>query len=188
MQQQPEKKPSVVLVYTGEGKGKTSAAVGLLGRSLGAGWKVAFIQFIKAWTVSEHNFFDAIAPAYVDKFTFYKGGRGFFNAGDKSAKGVSDEEHLSAARETFNFAMNLASSGDYDLIICDEVNNAVHDKLLSVDDLQDLIEKRASKTSLCLTGRNFPTELLLKVDIATEMRKIKHHYDDGFLASKGIDF
>lgn len=181
-------KQSMVLVYTGEGKGKTSASVGLLGRALGAGQKVAFVQFIKAWTVSEHHFFDAITPVYKDTFTFHKGGRGFFHAGEKSAKNVTDEEHLAAARDTYNLALRAATSGDYDLVICDEINNAIHDGLLTVNDLENLIKTRHPKTSLCLTGRNFPEKLLELVDIATEMRKIKHHYDDGFLATKGIDF
>lgn len=183
-----EEKPSVVLVYTGEGKGKTSASVGLLVRALGAGSKVAFIQFIKAWTVSEHKFFDSIMPIYNNKFLFYKGGKGFFNAGKQSAKNVTDEEHLAAAQITYNFALQAARSGDYDLVICDEINNAVHDGLLAQEHLAELITGRSPKTSLCLTGRNFPTNLLNKVDIATDMVKIKHHYDDGFLASEGIDF
>ena len=178
----------MVLVYTGEGKGKTSASVGLLGRSLGAGQRVAFVQFIKAWTVSEHYFFDAIMPVYKDTFTFHKGGRGFFHAGEKSAKNVTDEEHLAAARDTYDLALEAATSGEYDLVICDEINNAVHDGLLTADDLEKLIQTRHQRTSLCLTGRNFPETLLGLVDIATEMKKIKHHYDDGFLATKGIDF
>ena len=183
----PEK-PSVIIVYTGEGKGKTSASVGLLSRALGAGKRVAFVQFIKAWTVSEHKFFDAIMPIYQDNFTFYKGGKGFFHAGDQSAKNVSDEEHLAAARETFDFAFQAAGSGEYDLVICDEINNAVHDGLLDTSYLEKLIRQRDPKTSLCVTGRNFPGELLNSVDIATEMKKLKHHYDDGFLASVGIDY
>jgi len=182
------KKESIVLVYTGDGKGKTSAAIGLLARALGAGKRVAFIQFIKDWEVSEHKFFVAIAPLYDKNFTFYKGGKGFFNAGAASAKNVTDAEHEQAARETFDFAMTAATSGEYDLVICDEVNNAAADGLLTTDDLDKLIKDRAPKTSLCLTGRNFPEKLLSKVDIATEMKKIKHHYDDGFLAEEGIDF
>lgn len=178
----------MVLVYTGEGKGKTSAAVGLLARALGADRRVAFVQFIKAWEVSEHKFFTAISPIFTDKFTFYKGGKGFFHAGEQSAKNVSDAEHLAAARETLNFAVQAATSGEYDLVICDEINNASHDGLIDADDIKRLIENRHKKTSLCLTGRNFPNELLNQVDIATEMNKLKHHYDDGFLATKGIDF
>jgi len=183
-----QQKKSIILVYTGDGKGKTSAAIGLLARALGAGRKVAFVQFIKSWEVSEHKFFAAIAPLYGDNFTFYKGGKGFFNAGAASAKNVSDAEHRIAAHDTFDFALRCANSGDYDLVICDEINNAVADGLLTTDDLKQLIVDCDEKTSLCLTGRNFPDELLDKVDIATEMRKIKHHYDDGFLAQEGIDF
>ena len=80
------------------------------------------------------------------------------------------------------------TSGDFDLVICDEINNAVHDGLLAIDDLTQLISKRSPKTSLCLTGRDFPQTLLNSVDIATDMHKIKHHFDSKFLANKGIDF
>jgi cob(I)alamin adenosyltransferase len=74
------------------------------------------------------------------------------------------------------------------LVICDEINNAVHDGLLTEAQLKSLIKKRAPNTSLCLTGRNFPKTLLPLVDIATDMHKIKHHFDDKYLANKGIDF
>src|SRR5690606_2977976 len=90
-------KESVTVVYTGEGKGKTSAGVGLLVRALGAGWRVAFIQFVKSWQVSEHDFIQKIMPLYEDKLLFYKGGKGFFNAGALSEKDVSEAEHKQAA-------------------------------------------------------------------------------------------
>ncbi len=183
-----QKKESVVVVYTGESKGKTSASIGLVARALGNGWRVAFIQFIKHWEVGEHIFFAEIAPVFGDRLTFYKGGKGFYQAGELSEKGVSNEEHQKAAQETYTFAMNCARTGAYDLVICDEINNAVHDGLLAELDLADLITKRARQTSLCLTGRHFPKELLLSVDIATKMTKIKHHFDDKFLANKGIDY
>ena len=199
-----QEKESIVVVYTGDNKGKTSAAIGLCCRALGAGKSVAFIQFIKDWAVSEHSFFANIAPVFNkntesfdgklengfrgDKFTFYKGGKGFYNLGDKSAKKISDDEHKESARETFEIAMKMIESTDYDLVICDEINNAVSDGLLEVDDLKRIIINRNPKINLCLTGRNFPTELLEFVNIATEMKKIKHHYDDGSLATQGIDF
>lgn len=181
-------KDSVVVVYTGEGKGKTSAGVGLLARALGAGWRVAFIQFVKSWQVSEHVFIEKIMPLYEDKLLFYKGGKGFYNAGELSEKDVSEDEHKKAAKTTFAEAFKAASGGDFDLVICDEINNAVNDGLLTKKQLEELITKRAPKTSLCLTGRNFPEDLLDKVDIATHMTKMKHHFDDKFLANKGIDF
>ena len=182
------KKKSVVVVYTGDGKGKTSAAIGMVARALGAGQRVAFVQFIKSWEVSEHKFFDAIAPVYGDKFTFYKGGKGFYHAGDQSAKGVSDNEHVASAQATLEFANRATTSGNFDLVVCDEINNAAHDGLVSVEALKALICKRAEQTSICLTGRGFPSELEEYADIITDMTKIKHHYDDGHLAQEGIDY
>jgi cob(I)alamin adenosyltransferase len=181
-------KDSVVLVYTGEGKGKTSASVGLMARALGRDWNVAFIQFIKHWTVGEHDFIHKIEPVFGDKLLFYKGGKGFFNAGEISAKDVTAKEHKKAAEDTYAVALKAVSSGDFDLVICDEINNAVHDGLLSEKQLTKLIESRGPKTSICVTGRNFPEKLLPLADIATNMTKVKHHFDKKFLANKGIDY
>lgn len=181
-------KESVVVVYTGDSKGKTSASIGLMARALGNGWKVAYIQFIKYWEVGEHVFIKDIQPVYKDRLLFYKGGKGFYHAGNLSAKNVTDDQHEQAARETYDIALECATSGEYDLVICDEINNAVHDGLLTRTQLSALISKRAKKTSLCLTGRNFPESLVNKADIVTNMTKVKHHYDDKFLANKGIDY
>jgi cob(I)alamin adenosyltransferase len=181
-------KESVVIVYTGENKGKTSAAIGLMVRALGNRWNVAFIQFIKYWGVGEHVFIRDIIPIYKDQLHFYKGGKGFYNAGDLSEQHVTEAQHKEAAQATYDEALACATSGDYDLIICDELNNAVHDGLLSTVQLKTLLTGKAPRTSLCLTGRDFPKELLRYVDIATDMTKIKHHFDDKYLANKGIDF
>lgn len=181
-------KDSVVLVYTGDGKGKTSASLGLMARALGNRWNVAFIQFIKYWGVSEHVFIRDIQPLYKDQLHFYKGGKGFYDAGELSPQNVTPEQHKIAADETLAEAIRTAGSGEYNLVICDEINNAVHDGLLTVADLEELLEVRSPKTSLCLTGRNFPEKLLDRVDIATDMTKIKHHFDEKFLANPGIDY
>lgn len=181
-------KQSVVVVYTGEGKGKTSASLGLMARALGNRWKVAFMQFIKYWGVGEHVFIRDIMPLYGDQLFFHKGGKGFYNAGELSEAHVSEAEHKKMAKQTLNIALDCASSGEYDLVICDEINNAVHDGLIAKSDLKKLIDRRATNTSLCLTGRNFPKSMLKHVDIATDMTKLKHHFDDKFLANKGIDF
>ena len=157
-------------------------------RALGADWRVAYIQFIKHWKVNEHKFIDKINPVFGDNLYFYKGGAGFYHAGELSAKGISDDQHHKMAEETFAIALKAATSGDYDLVICDEINNAVHDGLLTKEHLIELIEDRNPKTSLCVTGRNFPDELLEYADIASNMTKLKHHFDDKFLANSGIDF
>lgn len=182
-------KDAVVIVYTGEGKGKTSAALGLLARALGNRWQVAFIQFIKYWGVGEHVFIRDIQPIYKDQLHFYKGGKGFFQAPDDlSRENHTAAQHREAALQTYQEALSCVSSGKFNLVICDEINNAVHDGLLSTTQLETLIKKRAKSTSLCLTGRDFPDKLLTLVDIATDMHKMKHHFDNQYLANKGIDF
>lgn len=181
-------KPSVVLVYTGNGKGKTSAGLGLLVRALGTRHKVAFIQFIKHWGVGEHVFLRDIQPLYKDQLYVFKGGKGFYNAGDLSDQNITPAQHQQAAQETYKQAIQTATSGQYDLVICDEINNAVNDGLLTIEQLANLISQRNSSTSLCLTGRNFPKELLDKADIITNMQKTKHHFDNKYLANRGIDF
>lgn len=181
-------KESVIIVYTGESKGKTSASLGLMIRALGNRWNVAFIQFIKYWGVGEHVFIRDIMPLYKDQLHFFKGGKGFYNAGDLSAEFVTPQQHKQAAQETYDEALRCSTSGKFDLVICDEINNAVNDGLLTKTQLKKLMTDKSTQTSLCLTGRNFPESLLSKVDIATNMTKIKHHFDDKFLANKGIDF
>ena len=183
-------KDAVVVVYTGEGKGKTSASVGLLARALGRGWKVAYVQFVKTWATGESNFIDTLQEAgvYKDHLFYYRGGKGFYNAGDISAKDVTEAEHKQAAADTYKIAIEKASSGEFDLVICDELNNSVHDGLLEVKDMKKLFTDRHAKTSICVTGRDFPEELLPLTDIATNMSKIKHHFDDKFLANEGIDY
>lgn len=182
------KKQSLVIVYTGEGKGKTSAAIGLACRALGNGSRVAFVQFIKSWKVNEDRFFEAVLSVYGNRLTLYKGGKGFYRAGDLSAKNVTEAEHKAGAQKTLRQVTNYATSGLYDIVVCDEINNAVHDGLLTVADLQTLITTKHPATTLCLTGRNFPASLKNSVDIMTNMTKIKHHFDDDYSANEGIDY
>lgn len=181
-------KDSLVIVYTGEGKGKTTAGLGLLVRALGNRWSVAFVQFIKHWGVSEHVFIRDIQPVYKDQLHLFKGGKGFYKAGELSEQHITEEQHKKAAQGTYQEALDCVASGKYDLVICDEINNAVNDGLLTEAQLKKLISSKNPKTSICLTGRNFPKALLANVDIATNMTKIKHHFDDKYLANKGIDF
>jgi cob(I)alamin adenosyltransferase len=184
-----KQKEAVTIVYTGDSKGKTSASLGLMIRALGNRWNVAYIQFIKYWGVGEHAFIRDIQGLYEDQLYFYKGGKGFYNAGDLSPQHVSEDQHKQAAQETFQEALQAVKSGKYDLVICDEINNAANDGLLAKKDLEILLKTaKDKKVSLCVTGRNFPDELLRLTDIATNMTKIKHHFDDKFLANKGIDY
>src|SRR5438046_3060958 len=133
-------KESVTIVYTGEGKGKTSAGIGLMARALGNDWSVAFIQFIKEWEVSEHKFIEKIQSSFGDKLFFYKGGRGFYHARDMSAENVSNDDHKKAAELTFKQALKATRSGKFDLVICDEINNALYHHLITKDQVKNLIE------------------------------------------------
>lgn len=183
-----KQKKSVVVVYTGENKGKTSASIGLMCRALGRGQKVAYIQFIKHWEVGEHTFIHKIQPLFKDELFFYKGGKGFYEAGELSASQITDTQHKKAAQATLQLASKLSRSGEYDVVICDEINNAVHDGLLKKSELKQLMTQRNENTSLCLTGRNFPPDLIELADIATNMIKLKHHFEDKYIANKGIDY
>ncbi len=182
-------KESITIVFTGDGKGKTSASLGLVARALGNRFEVAYIQFIKYWGVGEHAFIRDIQTLYKDKLFFYKGGLGFYKAGDLSDEAISPAMHKKFAITTLNQATEAIKSNKYKLIVCDEINNSVHDGLLTVTMLKNLILlAKKQEVNICLTGRNFPSELLDLVDIATDMTKIKHHFDDKFLANKGIDY
>lgn len=182
-----KKKDSVVIVFTGDGKGKTSASLGLMARALGSDFKVLFVQFIKDWEVGEHKFINKISKIYDKQLNFYQSGAGFYNAGDLSS-GSDDAEHLEKAKNAYQIAFEGASSGEYDLVICDEINNAVKEGLVEPSDIEKLIKSKNSKTNLCLTGRDFPENLIKYVDIVTDMTKLKHHYDEKYLANKGIDY
>ncbi len=181
-------KDSMVIVYTGEGKGKTTASLGLMVRALGAGKRVAYIQFIKHWQVSEHEFIESIQNVYGDSLFFYKGGKGFYKAGEHSAKGISEAQHAEEASKTYKKAVSSIVSGDYDLVVCDELSNAVHDGLISEKDLLELIGKKHSTTNICITGRDFPLRFVRHADIVTNMTKLYHHFDDKYLANEGIDY
>src|SRR3989344_4253101 len=148
-----KQKESVVIVFTGEGKGKTSAAVGLMARALGNSWGVGLIQFIKHWDAAEHEFIKKIQLLLGDQLFFYKGGKGFYNAGSWSAKDVTPAQHKKAAKETYEVALQAVSSGRFGLVVCDEINNAVFEGLIPKSSLKRLISQRSPKTSLCLTGR-----------------------------------
>jgi len=179
---------SSVIVFTGEGKGKTEAALGLTLRALGAGFSVAFIQFIKLQIVAEDQTLAKLASLYPGKMHMHKGGKGFYFPKKPTKTGVPAAQHRATATATYAYALSLAQSGDLDLVIADEVNNAVHDHLLTLHQLKNLITSRHPRTHLCLTGRNFPNQLLPLVDYATDMTKQKHPFDQGHLAIPGIDY
>ena len=186
-------------VYTGAGKGKTTAAIGLAVRALGAGKKVLMIQFMKSPSYSEHKILAAISP----NFRIEAVGKPFFIADEGSipaedlAKlkdhvvifppGQPPAEYIEMAARGLQMAKEAVSGGAYDLVILDELNVALHFSLVSWPDVEALIDAKAEHTELLITGRNAPEALIARADLVTEMREIKHYYAQGVMARKGIE-
>lgn len=172
----------LVIVYTGDGKGKTTAALGMCIRAVGYDWKVCIIQFIKgSWKYGEIKGITKLAP----NVEFYRKGKGFVGIIDDK---LPLEEHQKAAREALEFTREKIHSGKYNLVILDEINVALNLKLLKLEDVKDLILNKPAQLHLVLTGRNAPPEIIELADLATEMKEIKHPYQKGILAQKGVDY
>ncbi|MGE5263952.1 MAG: cob(I)yrinic acid a,c-diamide adenosyltransferase [Acidobacteriota bacterium] len=175
-------KHGLVIVYTGDGKGKTTAALGMAFRAIGRGWQVLMVQFMKGtWHYAELDTAKRLAP----DLEIIPMGVGFYRILDDHH---TEEEHREAATAALQFAREKMLSGDYDLLILDEVNNAVSTGLLSIDQVLGLLQDRPPDFNLVLTGRGAPPELIERADLVTEMREIKHPYQKGIFAQKGIDF
>jgi cob(I)alamin adenosyltransferase len=178
----PAKRTGLVIVNTGDGKGKTSAALGSALRACGYGLKVIMIQFIKGpWKTGEEVSAKRLSP----EFELIKAGKGFYRImGDR----LPEEVHRKAAAEGLRLAEERILSGDCDLLILDEINNAVSDGLLTIDQVLALVDRKPAAMHLILTGRRANQRLLDRADMITEMREVKHPYRQGILAQKGIDF
>ncbi len=165
-------------IYTGNGKGKTTAALGLGLRAIGAGKKVLLIQFLKDGKSSELKAINKIK--YFDFKIFGK--KGFVS------KDNLIEKDYDLAKQGFNFAQKAIQSKKYDLIILDEMNMADYFGLIKTEDLINLIKKTPSDTELILTGRNASKKLIQLADLVTEMKEIKHYYTKNIKSRKGIEF
>ncbi|MGB3210056.1 MAG: cob(I)yrinic acid a,c-diamide adenosyltransferase [Desulforhopalus sp.] len=168
---------SYVHVYTGEGKGKTTAALGLAIRAAGAGHKVFLAQFVKGGNYSELK----ALKRFEDLITVEQFGLGRFINGKPS------ESDINAARSGLKKMKDILTSGDYKVVIMDEANIALHYNLFSVEELLDLIACRAEETELIITGRKASPEILEKADLVTEMKAVKHYYKEGVKARIGIE-
>lgn len=169
----------LVLVYTGDGKGKSSAAFGTIVRALGWGHKVAVVQFIKGnWQTGEKQFFDR----FEDQLVWYVMGAGF--TWDTQNKAEDTETAVTA----FNQAARLMQSGDYNLVVLDEINVALAYDYLDSQAVIARLEERHPSTSVILTGRGASSRLAEYADLVTEMKPIKHPFDVGIKAQQGIDF
>lgn len=175
------KPTGLIYVFTGDGKGKTSASLGVAIRALSAGFKVAIVQWYKqsSWGISEHTIETLLNTKTKPKFHIYPLGVGFCFPTSKKAP------HKQAAQAALLKANEIMSQ--VDVLILDEINNAIHDKLINLKDVKELINNRG-KTHLILTGRNIHPDIIEIADLVTEMKPIKHPFNQGKLAVKGLDF
>jgi len=172
----------LTIVYTGKGKGKTTAALGIVLRAVGYGKKVCMIQFIKgSWHYGEMTSSKKLEPDF-EMITIGKGFVGIID--DKTPK----EDHKEIAKEAIKISNEKIQSGKYDIVILDEINYAVNLDLISVKDVLNLIKSKPQKVDLVLTGNYAKNEIIEISDLVTEMREIKHPFQRGIKAKKGIDF
>lgn len=189
----------LIQVYTGNGKGKTTAAIGLALRALGAGKRVMFLQFMKTMASCEHQILRSISP----NLTLECIGKPCFVI----AEGTMPEAELAKWREQVvvfppgeppreyveQIAQGLVRAREavrgeeFDLVVLDEINVALHFGLLTWPQVKELLDHKGEKVELVLTGRGAPPELVERADLVTEMREIKHYYTKGIEARKGID-
>ena len=172
----------LVVVYTGKGKGKTTAALGIVLRSVGHGYKVGMIQFIKGeWYYGELSSSKRLEP----EFEMIAAGKGFVGIIDDDHP---IEDHQKAAQEAVVLAKEKLSSGIYNVMILDEINYAVKLNLITVQNVLDIIKIKPDKTTLILTGNYAAAEVIAAADLVTEMKEVKHPYNLGIKAKKGIDY
>lgn len=172
----------LVIVYTGGGKGKTTAALGLCLRAVGHGYTVRIIQFIKSdWPYGERRGLERLAPE-VQLDSLGAGCIGIMGD-DKPI-----EEHRQAALAALKGAGEAINSAKHDIVILDEITIAIHLRLISVADVLALIANKPEPVHVILTGRYAPAELIEVADVVTEMKEIKHPFREGKLGREGIDF
>lgn len=187
-----------VQVYTGNGKGKTTAAIGLAIRAIGAGKKVLFLQFMKSKVYSEH----AILPK-LDNITLETVGKPFFiiKKGMKSPEELArwgDEvvvfesgnppaDYVAMVRKGYERALDAIQSGEFDIVILDEYNMALFYELISWEDTDFLLKSRHPEVEVVFTGRGAPQKLIDQADLVTDMQEVKHYYQEGVNARLGIE-
>jgi len=182
MTEKESKNVPLLIVYTGDGKGKTSAALGMCVRAVGYDWNICLIQFVKgSWKYGELEGLKRLMPN-VDLHVV---GEGFVGINDDK-KDFS--EHRKAAMEGLKLAEVKIGSGEYNLIILDEINVALSLGLVTDDSVRELISKRPNSVDIVITGRGAPDWLIEMADLVTEMKEIKHPFQKGYPAKRGIDW
>ncbi|MFH1403884.1 MAG: cob(I)yrinic acid a,c-diamide adenosyltransferase [Candidatus Altiarchaeota archaeon] len=189
------KRKGLIHVYTGAGKGKTSISLGLALRSMGHGFSVYMIQLLKGGShmgevISSIEILPRMTIKQYGKKCPYSDEmkKGDIDCGNCRDCFISRNEEREYVEEALNHAEKILKSGKYDLVIIDEVNNALHRKLTSVDRVLKLIKSKKSHTELVLTGRNAPKRIIEAADYVTELKDVKHPFNRGIRVRRGIDY
>ena len=174
----PPRQRSLVLVNTGDGKGKSTAAFGIVMRGVARGWRVCVIQFIKSdkWKVGEETIGRRLGVDWL------KGGDGF------TWESPDLDQSRGRAVAAWQLAAAAIAGGEYELVVLDEITYPVNYGWLPIDDVLEAIRKRPEHVNIVATGRNAPEPLVELADTVTEMRKVKHAFDRGIRARRGLDF
>ena len=181
MNEDPSSRRGLILINTGPGKGKTTAALGTALRAAGNGMRVLVLQFLKgSWHYGELDSIAALGPDFVIKQL----GRGFVKIGGAE----TDPEDLRLVQEAWAEAKAAIFSGEWDLIVLDEINYAIGYGMLDPQEVADTLRQRPEILHVILTGRNAHPLLVELADTVTEMREVKHAYQKGILAQRGIEF
>ncbi|MCM2270943.1 MAG: cob(I)yrinic acid a,c-diamide adenosyltransferase [candidate division Zixibacteria bacterium] len=179
---QKDSPTGLLIVYTGDGKGKTTAALGMCVRAVGYNWNICLIQFVKgSWKYGELKGLKRLEP----NVELHVIGEGFVGIIDDNK---SFDEHREAAKNGLALALEKIKSGKYQLVILDELNVACSLGLVTPEELEEIVAARPSELSLVITGRGATDWLKEKADLVTEMKEIKHPYQKGILAQKGVDW
>jgi cob(I)alamin adenosyltransferase len=179
---EPEKKVGLVVVITGYGKGKTTSALGIILRAVGYGMRVCLIQFMKGdMYAGEYEALKRLAPQVEHHLT----GKGFCGI---QGNPYPYKEHRANAQDAIELAKQKLLSGEFDILICDELNNALHLKLVDLAQVLDLIESKPENMHLVLTGRDAHPEVIARANTVSEVKEIKHAYREGIEPQKGIDY
>jgi cob(I)alamin adenosyltransferase len=173
------KELGLVHIYTGNGKGKTTAAFGLALRAWGRGKRVCIVQFMKRG----ESYGEVQAIDRLDGIEIRQFGRGRF-----IVKGKASEEDVLSAKEGFEFARAVLSSGEYDVVVMDEICITIDFDILSSGEVIDALNGRREGVEVVMTGRNAPQELIEMADYVTEMVPIKHPFEKGINARKGVEY
>lgn len=170
----------LLIVHTGRGKGKSTAAFGLLLRALGHGWRVGVVQFIKgAWTTGERN---VLETRFADLVAWHTMGEGFTWETQDRARDIA------AAEAAWTKAKALMNDANIKLVVLDELNIALRYDYLPIDAVVETLTQRRPDLHIVVTGRNAPPALIAAADLVTEMTPVKHHFDAGVKAQAGIEF